>query len=116
MTLVLLAGLCVPGELLRSDAATLSAPRRIEVTARRYSFDPDVITLKKDEAVILVVKSADVAHGLRCRELNIDINVPKGGTVEVKVTPHSTGEFVGHCSVFCGNGHGSMMVTFHVIG
>ena len=91
-----------------------SAPRRIEVTAKRFEFDPPEITLKKGEPVVLVLKSADVAHGLRFRELNVDVRVSAGGTSEVQFTPDKTGDFIGHCSVFCGRGHGSMVMKMHV--
>src|ERR1700733_10841702 len=43
--------------------------RRIEVTAKRFSFAPAEITVKKGEPVDLVLKSVDVAHGVRFREL-----------------------------------------------
>jgi cytochrome c oxidase subunit II len=91
-----------------------AAPRRVEITAKRFEFDPPEITLKKGEPVVLVLKSADVAHGLRFRELNIDIRPPAGGTAEVQFTPEKTGDFIGHCSVFCGRGHGSMVMKMHV--
>jgi cytochrome c oxidase subunit II len=92
-----------------------NAPRRIEITARRFAYDPGEITLKKGQPVILVLKSADVAHGLRFRELNVNVKAPKGGTAEVQFTPEKTGDFIGHCSVFCGSGHGSMIVRLHVV-
>ena len=95
-------------------AAALAGPRRIEVTARRTAFDPALITLKKGEPVVLILKSADVPHGLRFHELNIDIRVGKGATAEARFTPGATGDFVGHCSVFCGSGHGAMTLTIHV--
>jgi len=66
--------------------------------------------------VILVLKSVDVAHGLRFRELNVEVKAPKGGSGQVQFTPEKAGDFVGHCSVFCGSGHGSMSLTLHVIG
>lgn len=91
-----------------------AAPRRIEITAKRFEFDPPEITLKKGEPVVLVLKSADVAHGLRFRELNIDIRPAAGGAAEVQFTPEKTGDFIGHCSVFCGRGHGSMVMKMHV--
>jgi cytochrome c oxidase subunit 2 len=96
-------------------AGAESEPRRIEVTAKRFGFEPGEITLKKGQPVVLVLKSADVPHGLRFRELNVDVKVPKGGTGEVEFTPELTGDFAGHCSVFCGTGHGSMMLTLHVV-
>jgi cytochrome c oxidase subunit 2 len=90
-------------------------PRKIDVTLKRFSFDPGEITLKKGEPVLLTLKSADVSHGLRFRELNIDVKIDKGAAVEVPFTPSQTGDFVGHCSVFCGAGHGGMTLTLHVV-
>lgn len=89
-------------------------PKRVEVTATRFSFSPAEITLKKGEPVVLVLKSTDVAHGLRFRELHVDMNVRAGGSTEVKFTPDRTGDFTGHCSVFCGAGHGTMALKLHV--
>ena len=33
----------------------------------------------------------------------------------MQFTPDKAGDFVGHCSVFCGSGHGGMMLTLHVV-
>lgn len=87
----------------------------IEITAKRFAYDPAEVTVKKGVPVVLVIKSVDVAHGLRFRELNLDAKVNKGGTAELRFTPEKTGDFVGHCSVFCGSGHGSMTLTLHVV-
>ena len=91
------------------------APRTIDITVKRFSYDPGEITLKKGQPVVLVLKSLDVAHGLRIRELNVNIKVKAGGTAEVRFTPEKTGDFVGHCSVFCGSGHGSLILKLHVV-
>jgi cytochrome c oxidase subunit 2 len=64
---------------------------------------------------VIVLKSADVAHGLRIRDLNLDLKVDKGGTAQATITPDKTGDFTGHCSVFCGVGHGKMALTIHVV-
>lgn len=96
-------------------ASGQAAPRRIEVTAKRFDFSPGEITLKKGEPVVLVLKSADVAHGVHFHELGISVNAGKGQSSEVTFTPDKTGTFVGHCSVFCGAGHGSMTLTLHVV-
>jgi len=103
-----------PSVLLPQNLAE-PAPRRIEVTAKRFSFEPAEITLKKGEPVVLVLKSLDVPHGLRFRELKVEVKVGKGGTAEVYFTPNRTGTFIGHCSVFCGSGHGSMTLKLHVV-
>jgi cytochrome c oxidase subunit II len=92
-----------------------AAPQRIEITAKRFSFTPGEITLKKGQPVVLVLKSMDVGHGLRIRDLGVDMKVKAGQTAEVTITPDKLGDFVGHCSVFCGSGHGSMSITLHVV-
>jgi cytochrome c oxidase subunit 2 len=92
-----------------------TAPRRIEVTAKRFTFTPGDITLKKGEPVILVLKSVDVPHGIIFKELGVSTKVNKGQTSELAFTPDKTGTFVGHCSVFCGSGHGTMELTLHVV-
>ena len=91
------------------------AAKRVEVTASRFAFAPADITLKKGQPVILVLKSTDVTHGLKFSELSLNVKVDKGATAEMKFTPDKTGDFVGHCSVFCGAGHGSMALTLHVV-
>ncbi len=92
-----------------------TSPCQIEVTAKRYTFEPGEITLKKGEPVLIVIKSADVAHGLRFREFNAEVNVRAGATGRMQFTPDKTGDFIGHCSVLCGSGHGSMALKLHVV-
>jgi len=113
--LFVLLGICSPSPLLLCSFAADAAPRRIEVVAKRFSFEPASIELHKGVSVILVLKSVDVSHGIRIRELNVDVKAPAGATSEVQFTPEKTGDFVGHCSVFCGAKHGSMALTVHVI-
>jgi len=95
--------------------AVHAAPQRVEVTARRFTFEPSEITVKKGEPVDFVLKSADVGHGIRIPELNLDVKAKKGSPSEVIFTPDKVGDFTGHCSVFCGSGHGSMIFTVHVV-
>jgi cytochrome c oxidase subunit 2 len=107
---VLIVALVTP-QPVRAQAA----PRRIEVTAKRFEFMPADITVKKGEPVVIVLKSIDVAHGLQFRGLGFNVKAGKGGTGEAAFTPTKTGDFVGQCSVFCGSGHGSMKLTLHVV-
>jgi cytochrome c oxidase subunit 2 len=90
-------------------------PQRIEISAKRFSYSPGEITVKKGQPVTLVLKSSDVSHGLRLRDFGVDIKVKAGGTAEATFTPDKAGDFIGHCSVFCGSGHGSMTFTVHVV-
>lgn len=112
---ILLAGALLSAFLALPAAHAQDTPRRIEITAKRFSFTPGEITLKKGEPVILVLKSVDTTHGMRIRELNLDVKIKPGNVEEVKFTPDKTGDFVGHCSVFCGSGHGTMTIKVHVV-
>lgn len=115
-TLPLLFAGIIAAMLISSPAAwSQSAPQRIEIMAHRFAFSPSEITLKKGQPVVLVLKSTDVAHGIRFRELNLNVKVKAGDTTEVEFTPEKTGDFVGHCSVFCGAHHGSMTIRLHVV-
>jgi cytochrome c oxidase subunit 2 len=105
----------VAAMFIAPPAPAQSAPRRIEVTAKRFDFAPAEITVKKGEPVVIVLKSVDVAHGLRFRDLNVGVKAAKGQTSELPFTPTKVGDFVGQCSVFCGSGHGRMKLTLHVV-
>jgi cytochrome c oxidase subunit 2 len=109
------AAIMLSALLFIQTAPAENAPRRIEVVAKKFDFAPKEITLKKGEPVVLVLKSADVPHGVRFRELGIETKVGKGQTSELAFTPDKTGTFVGHCSVFCGSGHGAMTLTLIVV-
>jgi cytochrome c oxidase subunit 2 len=111
----ILASTLLAAPVFARAASAPPAPRRIEVTAQRFSFTPSEITLKKGEMVVLVLKSLDVTHGLRFKDLGIETKVTKGQTSELAFTADKAGTFVGHCSVFCGSGHGQMMLTVHVV-
>lgn len=114
--LMILLGLVLIEAAFRvSTIRAQAAPRTIEITAHRFTYDPVEITLKKGEPVVLVVKSKDVPHGLRIKELNVDLKINPHSTAQAQFTPDQTGDFVGQCSVFCGSGHGSMKITVHVV-
>jgi cytochrome c oxidase subunit 2 len=107
---LLLAGLSI-----HTPGHAQPAPRRIDVHAKRFGFQPSEITIKKGEPVVLVLTAEDVSHGLRFRQLNVNVKAEKGGSGQAQFTPEMTGDFIGHCSVFCGSGHGGMTLTLHVV-
>jgi len=99
---------------LARPAAATDEPKRIEITAKRFSYSPSEITVKKGEPVDLVFHTADVGHGIKFKELGLQTQIGKGSDGELRFTPDKAGDFVGHCSHFCGTGHGSMMLMLHV--
>jgi cytochrome c oxidase subunit II len=88
---------------------------RIEVTASRFSFSPNEVTIKKGEPVTISLNSTDVTHGLVVEDLGIRTEVKKGQPDDLTVTPENIGTFQGKCAHFCGKGHGSMTFTVHVV-
>ncbi|HEV7513240.1 MAG TPA: cupredoxin domain-containing protein [Candidatus Acidoferrum sp.] len=112
--------ICLRTLLLWATLASLAGvdraqtPRTVEMTAQRFTFEPNEITVKKGQPVILLIKSKDVSHGLVIEDLGVRTEVKKGEATEVKFDPETTGTFEGKCAHFCGKGHGSMRMTVHV--
>jgi cytochrome c oxidase subunit 2 len=97
-------------------ASRAQTPRRIEISAARFKYTPSEITLKKDEPVVLVLRSTDVTHGLKVPDLNVQTTeVKKDQDTEIAITPMVAGRFIGKCAHFCGKGHGSMLLQINVI-
>jgi cytochrome c oxidase subunit II len=115
MRMILLVGVLIETAFCPSTVWAQEAPRTINISAHRFTYSPDEITVKKGEPVVLVLKSEDVPHGLRFRELNVEVKASAHGAARVQFTPEKTGDFTGQCYVFCGSGHGSMKLTLHVV-
>ena len=98
----------------RADKSKI-AIQEIRITAKRYSYFPSEITLKKGAPVTLVFMSEDVTHGFIQPEWNARAELRKNRAVRLTVQPDSVGTFEARCSYFCGAGHGSMRLLFHVV-
>jgi cytochrome c oxidase subunit II len=85
-----------------------TAPRVVEITAKRFEFTPKEITLKQGEPVTLRLTTEDVTHGFYMKKLGIDAVIEPGPPTEVTFTPQEAGTFTTICDHFCGEGHGNM--------
>ena len=94
--------------LLVAGCQQKSEVKEIKITAKQFVFTPSTIELKQGEKVRIILDSADVAHGLSIPDLGIDARAEPGKNTIIDLTPDMKGEFNGHCSVFCGIGHGDM--------
>jgi cytochrome c oxidase subunit 2 len=99
-----------------SRAPQSSAPRTIEVVARRFAFEPATIEVTVGERVRLLVRSADGVHGVGIRKFKVNTLVPRGGApVAIEFVASEAGTFPLVCSEACGDGHadmrGSLVVT-----
>jgi cytochrome c oxidase subunit 2 len=91
------------------DPATASAPRVIEVTAKRFTFEPSTIEVVEGERIRLLVKSADGVHGVQIKKFNVNKLVPRGGKpVTIDFVASAAGTFDILCSEECGDGHDAM--------
>lgn len=83
-------------------------PRHVAVTAKRFTFTPAEIHLRKGEDVVLELTTLDRTHGFEAPELGLSAEIEPGKTTRLRLTPSKTGTFEFHCNVFCGSGHEEM--------
>ena len=89
--------------------AQAAEPRIIDITARRFAFEPSEIEATVGEKLQLVVRSADGVHGLEIKKLKVKKEIPRGGEpVTIDFTATAEGNFPILCSEYCGNGHDDM--------
>ena len=105
---VLAATLALAG--LAQDAAppAAGAAHEIQMTAKKYEFDPGTITVKKGERVKLVITALDKDHGIKIEAFGVEQILKKGVPTTVEFSADKAGEFPFVCSKFCGFGHGKM--------
>ena len=85
------------------------APRRVEIVASRYAFEPAVVVARMGEPLELVLRSADTDHGILIKPYGVKAAIPKGGaTVSVLLLADKPGRFPIECSEYCGSGHKKM--------
>lgn len=94
--------------------AAQPAVREFTLTARQFSFDPSVITVKKGERVRLRITSIDVTHGFGLPDFGVNTVLAPNQTNTVEFIATKTGTFSFFCSVFCGSGHSGMRGTLQV--
>ena len=90
-------------------------PKAVRITARKFSYTPSVVTLKKGEPVVLEFTTADVFMGFNAPELKLRADIVPGQMARVPFTPERTGIFDFLCDIFCGEGHEKMTGKIRVI-
>lgn len=80
----------------------------ISINAYRFSYTPDVITVKRGESVKIIINDGDTTHGISIPDLNVR------GIGSVEFTADKTGTFEFKCPTFCGEGHRTMKGTLVV--
>ena len=80
--------------------------REITVGAYKYGYFPNPLVVNYGEKVRLLMTAADVPHGIRIPEFKVNTLLPLGVTKTIEFTASQKGEFMVHCSVYCGPNHG----------
>jgi cytochrome c oxidase subunit 2 len=107
----LLASALLSGLVIYIRANAVPAERVIQITAKKFEFSPDSITLKKGEPVVFEISSEDRKHGFNLRAFGVRSDLLPGNVSRIRFTPDKTGKFTFSCDVFCGDGHEDMTGT-----
>lgn len=94
--------------LAQENAPAAGAQNEIQVTARKYEFQPNVIRVRQGDHVKLVITARDHDHGFKLKAYNINQHLKKGVPTTIEFTADRVGTFPFQCSVFCGLGHPHM--------
>lgn len=87
----------------------------ITIHAKRYEFVPSEIIITAGKPVKLIFIADDVAHGIAIDGLLPGRAINPGEPEVVTITPSTTGDFSGECSLYCGAGHERMKFLTHVV-
>jgi cytochrome c oxidase subunit II len=96
-------------------AATQPKEKVIKILARRFTYNPNQITLTRGVPVVLELRSADVLMGFSVPDFNVRADIVPGKVARVRFTPDKTGTFTFLCDIFCGSGHETMNGTMVVV-
>lgn len=65
----------------------------IQVTLKKYEFNPGTLRVKKGEQVRLILDAADLDHGFKLNEFDVNQKVQKGTTATVEFIADKAGLF-----------------------
>ncbi len=91
------------------------AEQVIKITAKKFDYTPNQITLKKGVPVVLEFTSADVLMGFNTPDLGARTDIMPGQIARVRLVPDKVGTFTFFCDIFCGSGHETMTGTITVV-
>ena len=87
----------------------------IKILARRFTYTPNKLTLKKGVPVVLELTTADVLMGLSVPDFGIRADIIPGQVARLRLVPDKAGTFAFLCDIFCGSGHETMNGTITVV-
>ena len=86
----------------------------IKIVARRFTYTPNKLVLKKGVPVVLELTTLDVLMGFSVPDFDVRADIIPGKVARVRLNPDKVGTFTFLCDIFCGSGHESMQGTLVV--
>jgi cytochrome c oxidase subunit 2 len=108
LSITVAAAALLAGSTFLAERPLVGEDNEIRVTARKYEFSPNEITVKRGDHIRLVITALDRSHGFKLEAFHVDQKLSKGEPVTVEFTADQTGTFSFECSHFCGLGHQKM--------
>jgi cytochrome c oxidase subunit II len=110
-----LSGLLLGAATIGLRAAAQPEEQIIKIVARKFTYSPNKLTLKKGVPVVLELTTVDVLMGFSVPDFNIRADIIPGQVARVRLVPDKTGTFEFLCDIFCGTGHETMNGTITVV-
>jgi cytochrome c oxidase subunit 2 len=111
---MLLATASLPLSAADNPNSVPNSMRTIQIHAKRYQFEPSMVTLKRGETVKLLLTSEDRTHGFMVKPLGVDTDIEPGKTTEITIRPEKAGTYTTICDHYCGLGHNGMKMKIVV--
>ena len=73
--------------------------QRLELTARKFRFEPEVIDVRRNDIVRLTVTSLDIAHSFTVDAYRLQKRIPPGAAVTFEFRADEVGRFPFYCSM-----------------
>jgi cytochrome c oxidase subunit 2 len=108
-------GLALGAATVGLHAATQPKEQIIKILARRFTYSPNQLKLKKNVPVILELTTADVVMGFSVPDFQTRADILPGKVTRVRLVPDKVGTFVFLCDIFCGSGHETMSGLITVV-
>ena len=96
-------------------AAAPAEEQVIKILARKFTYSPNKLTVKKGVPVVLELTTADVLMGFYVPDFDIRADIVPEQVTRVRLVPDKIGTFTFLCDVFCGSGHETMNGTITVV-
>ena len=112
---IALGGLLLGTGTLGLRATAQPKEQVIKILARKFTYTPNKLTLKKGVPVVLELTTADVLMGFSVPDFDVRADIIPGRVARVRLVPDKVGTFAFLCDIFCGSGHETMNGTITVV-